>query len=109
MSLFEEGGYINRLPARRSLAGLIEHNAIAQCAVIGVNDELMGEVGCAYIVRIPEQTIDDAELISWCRTRMANYKVPLYVRFIDHMPVNASNKIIKAQLSEHFSAQIDVV
>ena len=105
--MFIVGGF-NCYPAEIE-AVLIEHNAIAQCAVIGVSDERMGEVGCAYIVRIPDQTIDDAELISWCRTRMANYKVPRYVRFIDQMPVNASNKIIKAQLSDHFSAQMDVV
>lgn len=105
--MFIVGGF-NCYPAEIE-AVLIEHNAIAQCAVIGVEDERMGEVGCAYIVRIPDQPLIDTELISWCRERMANYKVPRYVRFIDHMPVNASNKIIKAQLSDHYLAQAQVV
>ncbi len=105
--MFIVGGF-NCYPAEIE-AVLIEHPEIAQTAVIGVPDERMGEVGCAYVVRRPdgnkgEAELDEAQLIQWSRQRMANYKVPRFVRFIDAMPVNASNKVVKADLVKLFAA-----
>ena len=94
--MFIVGGF-NCYPAEIE-AGLIEHPAIAQVAVIGVPDERMGEVGCACVVLRHEQTLDEAGLIQWAREHMANYKVPRVVRFYDALPVNASNKVAKNEL-----------
>jgi acyl-CoA synthetase (AMP-forming)/AMP-acid ligase II len=69
--------------------------------VIGVADDRMGEVGCAFVVRKPgaEAAASTAdELIAWARQHMANYKVPRQVRFVDALPVNASNKVDKKVL-----------
>ena len=66
--------------------------------MIGVPDERMGEVGCACVVLRPGHALDEAGLIAWSRERMANYKVPRYVRFFDALPVNASNKVAKIEL-----------
>ncbi len=74
------------------------HPAIAQAAVIGVPDERMGEVGCAYVILKPGATLGEADGIAWCRTQMANYKVPRHMRFVDTLPVNASNKVDKKLL-----------
>ncbi|MGH8486286.1 MAG: AMP-binding enzyme, partial [Pseudomonas sp.] len=94
--MFIVGGF-NCYPAEIE-AGLIEHPAIAQVAVIGVADERMGEVGCACVVLRQDKQLDEATLIAWARERMANYKVPRQVRFFDALPVNASNKVVKNQL-----------
>lgn len=94
--MFIVGGF-NCYPAEIE-AGLIEHPAIAQVAVIGVPDERMGEVGCACVVLRAESVLDEAGLISWARERMANYKVPRLVRFFAALPVNASNKVAKNEL-----------
>lgn len=94
--MFIVGGF-NCYPAEIE-AGLIEHPAIAQVAVIGVPDERMGEVGCACVVLRPGQELDEPGLIAWSRQRMANYKVPRLVRFFDALPVNASNKVVKGEL-----------
>lgn len=94
--MFIVGGF-NCYPAEIE-AGLIEHPAIAQVAVIGVPDERMGEVGCACVVLRAESSLDEAGLISWARERMANYKVPRLVRFFAALPVNASNKVAKNEL-----------
>lgn len=99
--MYISGGF-NCYPAEIE-AVLTEHPAIAQSAVIGINDGRMGEVGCAFITLKPEQLIDESTLIAWCRERMANYRVPRHVRIIDAMPVNASNKIIKAELVKAFA------
>ena len=99
--MYISGGF-NCYPAEIE-AVLTEHPAIAQSAVVGIKDERMGEVGCAFITVKPEQSIDEANLIAWCRERMANYRVPRQVKIIEAMPLNASNKIVKAELLKHFS------
>lgn len=98
--MFIVGGF-NCYPAEIE-AQLAEHPAIAQSAVIGVPDERMGEVGCAFVVLKPGMMLDSADLILWCRERMANYKVPRFVRLLEAMPVNASNKVVKSQLAALF-------
>ncbi|MEF9897793.1 MAG: FadD3 family acyl-CoA ligase [Pseudomonas sp.] len=96
--MFIVGGF-NCYPAEIE-AGLIEHPAIAQVAVIGVADERMGEVGCACVVLRSGQQLDEPALIAWARERMANYKVPRHVRFFQALPVNASNKVVKSELRQ---------
>ncbi|AYC34034.1 fatty acid--CoA ligase family protein [Pseudomonas cavernae] len=94
--MFIVGGF-NCYPAEIE-AGLLEHPAIAQVAVIGIPDERMGEVGCACVVLRHGQQLDEPALIAWARERMANYKVPRQVRFFQALPVNASNKVVKNEL-----------
>jgi acyl-CoA synthetase (AMP-forming)/AMP-acid ligase II len=94
--LFIVGGF-NCYPAEIE-AALTAHPAIAQVAVIGVPDARRGEVGCACVVLRPGQALDERALITWSRERMANYKVPRFVRFFASLPVNASNKVAKNEL-----------
>lgn len=98
--MFIVGGF-NCYPAEIE-AMLAKHPAIAQSAVIGVPDERMGEVGCAFVVCRHGEELQEAELIQWARQNMANYKVPRYVRFTTALPMNASNKVVKAELAEQF-------
>ena len=91
--MFIVGGF-NCYPAEIE-AGLLAHPAVAQVAVIGVPDERMGEVGCACVVAKTGHHLDEAELIAWSRERMANYKVPRYVKLLASLPLNPSNKVDK--------------
>ena len=54
----------------------------------------------AFVVLRPGATLDEAELIAWSREEMANYKVPRHVRFLDSLPLNASNKVLKFELRD---------
>lgn len=84
---------------------LLEFAPVQQVAVIGVPDERLGEVGCAFVVRHPEHPgITEDEVIGWARGNMANFKVPRRVRFVDSLPRNASQKLLKDELR----AQIDI-
>jgi acyl-CoA synthetase (AMP-forming)/AMP-acid ligase II len=92
--MFIVGGF-NAYPAE--IEGfLMEHPAVAQAAVIGVPDERMGQVGKAFVVAAAPVTAD--ELIAWGKTRMAGFKVPRYVEFLDTLPLNATGKVMKDQL-----------
>ncbi len=101
--MFIVGGF-NAYPAE--IEGfLLEHPGIAQAAVIGIPDERMGQVGKAFVVRktvVPKagdtSVLSEAELISWSKQRMAGYKVPRAVTFVDALPLNASGKVMKDQL-----------
>ena len=68
---------------------------VLHCAVVGVPDARLGEVGRAFIVTAPGARVSEAEVLAWCRSNFANYKVPRSIRFIDALPVNASGKVMK--------------
>jgi len=93
--MFIVGGF-NAYPAE--IEGFfMEHPAVAQAAVIGVPDERLGQVGKAFVVASAPVTAD--ELIAWSKTRMAGFKVPRYVAFLDELPLNATGKVMKDQLA----------
>ena len=92
--VFIVGGF-NVYPAEVE-AMLLTHPAIAQAAVIGAPDERMGEIGVAFVVA--RQPVDTGALIDWCRERLANFKVPRRVHYVDALPVNASGKVTKFEL-----------
>ncbi len=108
--MYVVGGF-NAYPAEIE-AILRGHEGIAQVAVIGVPDERMGEVGCAYVV--PTTTVDDPDelgrsILGWSREAMANYKVPRSVVLVESLPVNASGKVLKRELRDRHAAGRDQV
>ena len=101
--MFIVGGF-NAYPAEIEGA-LLGHPGVAQVAVIGVPDDRMGEVGCAFVVARPDADPGalGEELVAWSRDQMANYKVPRHVEVIDALPTNASGKVLKTELRELFA------
>jgi acyl-CoA synthetase (AMP-forming)/AMP-acid ligase II len=94
--MFIVGGF-NAYPAE--IEGfLMEHPDVAQAAVIGVPDERLGQVGKAFVVRQDGSALTAEELIEWAKPRMAGFKVPRSVKFIDALPLNATGKVQKDQL-----------
>ena len=79
------------------------HGGVAEVAVIAVPDELREEEVMAFVVAVPgsEATRVAAEdLLAWCRERLAYYKAPGYVMFVDALPMTATNKVRKITLTE---------
>ena len=82
---------------------LSQHEAVIECAVIGVPDERWGEVGRAVVVlREPYEPSDAlaAELVAHATERLAKYKVPASVVFTDALPRTGTGKILKSALRE---------
>jgi len=77
---------------------LYKHPAVAEAAVVGKSDELMGEQVLAYVVLKPGAEAAAEELIEHCRSHLAKYKCPRQIEFIDSMPKTPIGKIQKKEL-----------
>jgi long-chain acyl-CoA synthetase len=79
---------------------LAAHPAVAMAAVGGVANPLKGEVPKAYVVLRSGSSTDADELLGFCRTRLAGYKVPREVQFVRELPRTGSGKILRRRLRE---------
>jgi fatty-acyl-CoA synthase len=75
---------------------------VADAAIIGVPNERWGEVGMAVIVRKAEQSLEESEVIRHCLGKLAKFKVPQAVAFVDVLPRNATGKVLKRELRLQF-------
>ena len=86
---------------------MYQHPAILEVAVIGVADPHRGENIKAVIVLRPQHKgrVKEAEIIDWARNKMAAYKYPRIVEFVEELPKTGSGKILKRALREREKKQ----
>jgi fatty-acyl-CoA synthase len=81
---------------------LLAHPAVYELAVVPVPDERWGEVPKALVVLKPGQQATEAELLAFCRTRLAHYKAPRSVEFMGTLPKTGTGKILKKELRKKY-------
>ncbi len=77
---------------------MMKHEAVSLVAVIGAPDEEKGEEVKAYVVLKEGKNPSPDELIEWTKERIASYKYPRVVEFVDQLPMSATGKILKKEL-----------
>ncbi|ALV39880.1 o-succinylbenzoate--CoA ligase [Pseudarthrobacter sulfonivorans] len=77
---------------------LFRHPEVLEAAVIGLPDNKWGESVTAIVVRTPESTLTEEELIAWTRERLAHFKCPRRIEFVEELPRNATGKLLKRDL-----------
>jgi acyl-CoA synthetase (AMP-forming)/AMP-acid ligase II len=81
---------------------LFDHPSVADAAVIGIPDERWGETILAFLVLREGEQLTQDEAIAFCRERLAGYKVPRQIEYLDEIPRNASGKVLKKDLREPY-------
>lgn len=98
--MFISGGE-NIYPAEIEKA-LYQHPAVHMCAVVGLPDPKWGEAGLACVVLKPGSAAGEGELLDFLSARLAKFKVPKRVVFLESLPISSAGKILKRELKEQF-------
>ncbi|WP_053360370.1 o-succinylbenzoate--CoA ligase [Bacillus sp. FJAT-27251] len=83
---------------------LMSHPGIIDAGVVGVEDPAWGQVPAAFIVRREESSVTERDLITFCLERLAKYKVPKSIAFMDELPRNGAKKLLRRKLRESAKA-----
>jgi long-chain acyl-CoA synthetase len=77
---------------------LHQHRAVNECGVVGLPHHEYGEAVTAFVMLKPNMTVDERELIAFCKERIARYKVPKSIRFVEDLPKTPQGKILRREL-----------
>lgn len=80
-----------------------EHAAVADAALIGQPDEKWGEVGLMIVACKTNQTVSADELLKFCSGRLARYKIPKRIEFVEALPYSPYGKVIKSELKKQWA------
>jgi HIP---CoA ligase len=94
--MYISGGF-NVYPAEVEQA-LARLDGVVESAVVGIPDQRMGEIGKAYVVRKSGASLGEDDVLAFARERLANFKVPRRVEFVDQLPRNLAGKVLKREL-----------
>jgi len=94
--IIKTGG--NRVSPKEIEERLAEHEAVVEAAVVGVEDEILGEAVKAFIVSKPDQDLSERDLRIHCKGRLADHKIPKFFEFLDSLPKYQSGKVDKTRL-----------
>jgi fatty-acyl-CoA synthase len=116
IAVIDENGYIEIVDRKKNIIisggeniGSVEiedvirsHPAVADVAVVAAPHEKWGETPAAIVVLKDSQNLGEEELVSFCRERLAGFKIPRIIEFCDALPKSGTGKILKAKLKEKY-------
>ncbi len=77
-------------------------DGVLECACIGVPDERSGEAVALFVVTEPGAAVDDQKIKHWCEDKLAQYKTPSIIEYVDTLPKSNVGKILRRQIREHY-------
>ena len=104
-------GGINIYPAEIE-AALMAHPQVSDAAVFGVPAKERGEEIAAFVCLksdIGDDKVSDADILAWCRERLAPYKIPAFLRRAPELPRNSAGKILKTELARRLAAEAPLI
>jgi fatty-acyl-CoA synthase len=119
LGMLDEEGYLHLLGRRKEMIirggfnvyprevedRLHAHPAVLDVTVVGLPDEVLGEIACACVVPVEGAIVTGDEIKDFCRDVLADYKVPDLVRFLDGFPMTGSGKVRRVELARMISAE----
>ncbi|MBI2202787.1 MAG: hypothetical protein HYU41_02880 [Candidatus Rokubacteria bacterium] len=87
---------------------LSQHPAVLYASLVGIPDARDTEIGAAFVQVRPGAACTETELLQLCRTRLARFKVPRHVRFVDALPLSASGKVQKFVLRAELVRELKI-
>lgn len=100
VDIIKSGGY--KLSALEIENTLLGHGAIAECAVVGLDDDTWGEIVGVAVVVATSASLSLEDLQAWARGEMSSYKIPRRLLLVDHLPRNAMGKVTKLDVKRLF-------
>ncbi|MBX9253109.1 long-chain fatty acid--CoA ligase [Desmonostoc muscorum CCALA 125] len=88
---------------------IYQHSSVAEVAVYGVKDAVKGEIVQANIILKQGNIISEEQILKFCSERMAKYKLPCAINFVDSLPKNPTGKVLKRLLRQQSSSQLAAV
>ena len=79
---------------------LAEHPAVSLAVVVGMPNNISGEVPKAYVIRTKDAEVSEGELVKFCKERLSHYKVPRSIEFVASLPISATGKILRRVLRQ---------
>lgn len=87
---------------------LYTHPAVSQVQVFGIPDERMGEISCAWIIAKPDAEKNPGDVRAFCKSKIAHYKVPTHIEFVDEIPMTVTGKPQKFLMREAMMAKLNL-
>lgn len=87
---------------------LFTHPAISDVQIFGIPDRRFGEVICAWVKLSQDGRLNEAELVSFCQQRIAHYKIPGHIRFVDQFPMTVTGKIQKFVMRQTMIEELEL-
>lgn len=114
IGIFDDAGYLKIVDRKKDMIIVSGFNVfpneieavvtacygVAECACVGVLDEKSGEAIKVFVVKTPDSTLDDAQLIAHCRENLTGYKIPRHIHFLAELPKSNVGKILRRELRD---------
>ena len=81
-------------------AMLSQHPAVQTAIVVGMPNDISGEVPKAFVIKDKDAQVSASELIRFCKARLAHYKVPREVEFVEELPLSSTGKVLRRVLRQ---------